>query len=393
MMSFKIDYFHLIVAAGKGDPMVVMADCEFKVEPYLSQTLRIKKQEVEKMNEMMFFRFARGFRKLVILLLDKEEGNDYHKEKLQEPSKDYIHVRARRGQATDSHCLAERVRREKISERMKLLQNLAPNCNKVTGKVLMLYEIINYMQSLQRQVEFLSMKLATVNPSLSTLTPMTYSRKIVHWFQEVPNGMYHYFSKVVPTIYTNIRGRTIQSNQFSVTEHYKSPEVGRQSLPGVFFFYDLSPIKVTFTETYASFLHFMTNVCGIVGGADLHCFKNRIELKWEDPVCAPGGKWTMTFPKSKSDTCCLYTLLPMIGEQFDHGDEICGAVANVRSRQEKIALWTKNASNEAPQTSIGKQWKELLDYNDTIGFIFHEDAKKLDRGAKNKYTACDIVYF
>ncbi|XP_004247047.1 transcription factor bHLH62-like isoform X1 [Solanum lycopersicum] len=83
-----------------------------------------------------------------------------------EPPKDYIHVRARRGQATDSHSLAERVRREKISERMKLLQDLVPGCNKVTGKALMLDEIINYVQSLQRQVEFLSMKLATVNPNL-----------------------------------------------------------------------------------------------------------------------------------------------------------------------------------------------------------------------------------
>jgi hypothetical protein len=80
-----------------------------------------------------------------------------------EPMKDYIHVRARRGQATDSHSLAERVRREKISERMKLLQDLVPGCNKVTGKALMLNEIINYVQSLQRQVEFLSMKLASVN--------------------------------------------------------------------------------------------------------------------------------------------------------------------------------------------------------------------------------------
>lgn len=78
-----------------------------------------------------------------------------------EPLKDYIHVRARRGQATDSHSLAERVRREKISERMKLLQDLVPGCNKVTGKALMLDEIINYVQSLQRQVEFLSMKLAS----------------------------------------------------------------------------------------------------------------------------------------------------------------------------------------------------------------------------------------
>lgn len=39
----------------------------------------------------------------------------------------------------------------------------------------------------------------------------------------------------------------------------------------------------------------------------------------------------------------------MIGEQFDHGDEICGAVVNVRGRAEKISIWTKNASNEAAQ--------------------------------------------
>ncbi|KAK9087970.1 hypothetical protein Syun_030364 [Stephania yunnanensis] len=83
-----------------------------------------------------------------------------------EPPKDYIHVRARRGQATDSHSLAERVRREKISKRMKLLQDLVPGCRKVTGKAVMLDEIINYVQSLQRQVQFLSMKLATVNPIL-----------------------------------------------------------------------------------------------------------------------------------------------------------------------------------------------------------------------------------
>lgn len=93
-----------------------------------------------------------------------EENKD--NQKPPEAPKDYIHVRARRGQATDAHSLAERVRREKISERMKLLQDLVPGCNKVTGKAVMLDEIINYVQSLQRQVEFLSMKLATVNPRM-----------------------------------------------------------------------------------------------------------------------------------------------------------------------------------------------------------------------------------
>ncbi|GMJ13152.1 BIG PETAL UB, BIG PETAL P, BIG PETAL [Hibiscus trionum] len=83
------------------------------------------------------------------------------------PKQDYIHVRARRGQATDSHSLAERARREKISERMRILQDLVPGCNKVIGKALVLDEIINYIQSLQRQVEFLSMKLEAVNSRMN----------------------------------------------------------------------------------------------------------------------------------------------------------------------------------------------------------------------------------
>jgi energy-converting hydrogenase Eha subunit F len=36
---------------------------------------------------------------------------------------------------------------------MKYLQDLVPGCNKIAGKAGMLDEIINYVQSLQRQVE------------------------------------------------------------------------------------------------------------------------------------------------------------------------------------------------------------------------------------------------
>ncbi|KAL5672443.1 hypothetical protein ACJX0J_016749, partial [Zea mays] len=109
----------------------------------------------------------------------------------------------------------------------------------------------------------------------------------------------------------------------------------------------------------------------LIVGADFHCFKNKIEPKWEDPICANGGKWTISCGRGKSDTFWLHTLLAMIGEQFDYGDEICGAVVSVRGKQERIAIWTKNAANEAAQVSIGKQWKELLDYKDSIGFIVH----------------------
>ncbi|RID46193.1 hypothetical protein BRARA_I02873 [Brassica rapa] len=123
-----------------------------------------------------------------------------------------------------------------------------------------------------------------------------------------------------------------------------------------------------------------------VHGSDLYCFKHEIEPKWEDPVCANGGKWTMMFPKATLESNWLNTLLSLVGEQFEHGDEICGAVLNFRTRGDKISIWTKNAAYKEAQISIGKQWKELLGCNETIGFIFHEDAKTLDRNARPRYT-------
>ncbi|CAN4113193.1 unnamed protein product [Withania somnifera] len=65
-------------------------------------------------------------------------------------------ARARRGQATDPHSIAERLRRERIAERMKALQELVPNANK-TDKASMLDEIIDYVKFLQLQVKVLSM--------------------------------------------------------------------------------------------------------------------------------------------------------------------------------------------------------------------------------------------
>ncbi|KAA8541232.1 hypothetical protein F0562_025161 [Nyssa sinensis] len=89
----------------------------------------------------------------------KVKINEIEGEKL----KEVVHVRARRGQATDSHSLAERVRRGKINERIKCLKDIVPGCYKTMGMAVMLDEIINYVHSLQNQVEFLSMKLTAAS--------------------------------------------------------------------------------------------------------------------------------------------------------------------------------------------------------------------------------------
>lgn len=137
---------------------------------------------------------------------EESRGDDQSKklsnanQKPPEAPKDYIHVRARRGQATDSHSLAERLRREKISERMKLLQDLVPGCDKVTGKALMLDEIINYVQSLQRQVEFLSMKLASVNPRLEFNMGNLFSKDVIQPNCSAPHPMYP-LDSLAPSLY------------------------------------------------------------------------------------------------------------------------------------------------------------------------------------------------
>nr|QOJ43720.1 bHLH transcription factor [Dracaena cambodiana] len=82
-------------------------------------------------------------------------------------------VRARRGQATDPHSIAERLRRERIAERMKALQELVPNANK-TDKASMLDEIIDYVKFLQLQVKVLSMSrlggAAAVTPLVADIS-------------------------------------------------------------------------------------------------------------------------------------------------------------------------------------------------------------------------------
>lgn len=65
-------------------------------------------------------------------------------------------VRARRGQATDPHSIAERLRRERIAERIRALQELVPSVNK-TDRAVMLDEIVEYVKFLRLQVKVLSM--------------------------------------------------------------------------------------------------------------------------------------------------------------------------------------------------------------------------------------------
>ncbi|KAH6772952.1 hypothetical protein C2S51_011356 [Perilla frutescens var. frutescens] len=65
-------------------------------------------------------------------------------------------IRAKRGCATHPRSIAERVRRTRISEKMKKLQDLFPNMDKQTSTADMLDLAVQYIKDLQTQVETLT---------------------------------------------------------------------------------------------------------------------------------------------------------------------------------------------------------------------------------------------
>ncbi|KAD6120016.1 hypothetical protein E3N88_11287 [Mikania micrantha] len=84
----------------------------------------------------------------------------------------------KRTRAAEVHNLSERRRRDRINEKMKALQDLIPRCNK-SDKASMLDEAIEYLKSLQMQVQMMSlgynmvpMMFPGVQQYMPTMAPM-----------------------------------------------------------------------------------------------------------------------------------------------------------------------------------------------------------------------------
>ncbi|XP_050309327.1 retinaldehyde-binding protein 1-like isoform X2 [Anthonomus grandis grandis] len=75
-------------------------------------------------------------------------------------------------------------------------------------------------------------------------------------------------------------------------------------------------------------------------GTDYSLFKKGIRPMWEDPANKRGGRWLISLDKKQRlndlDRYWLDIILCLIGEAFEHSDEICGAVVNLRYKGDKI---------------------------------------------------------
>ncbi|KAG6533584.1 hypothetical protein ZIOFF_007459 [Zingiber officinale] len=84
------------------------------------------------------------------------QSEDAEYESIEEKKQTQRPMSKRRSRAAEVHNLSERRRRDRINEKMKALQELIPHCNK-TDKASMLDEAIEYLKSLQLQVQMMWM--------------------------------------------------------------------------------------------------------------------------------------------------------------------------------------------------------------------------------------------
>jgi hypothetical protein len=89
-----------------------------------------------------------------------------------------------------------------------------------------------------------------------------------HPGQDHLGAMYQYYLKVVPTVYEmDAAPEPIASYQYSATTHMrKLHPTTQRGVPGVFFYYDFSPISVTIAEERLPFGRFLVELAAVVGG-------------------------------------------------------------------------------------------------------------------------------
>jgi len=72
------------------------------------------------------------------------------------------------------------------------------------------------------------------------------------------------------------------------------------------------------------------------------------------------------------DRCWNWLAFALVGEELEEGDEICGAVVSLRSKVDRIQLWTRSKDDVEKINSMGKRLVKLLDVSeaDNIGLEF-----------------------
>ncbi|KAG0057247.1 Eukaryotic translation initiation factor 4E type 2 [Gryganskiella cystojenkinii] len=119
--------------------------------------------------------------------------------------------------------------------------------------------------------------------------------------------------------------------------------------------------------------------------SDYHLFKQGVRPVWEDATNINGGKWIVRLKKGLASRYWENLVMAVIGDQFDVGSEICGAVLSIRGGEDILSLWNQSAHEGRINLKIRDTMKRVLNLPaDTImEYKTHNDALKDNTSFRN----------
>jgi translation initiation factor 4E len=128
-------------------------------------------------------------------------------------------------------------------------------------------------------------------------------------------------------------------------------------------------------ESFCRYFNWLKLPSKLERNSNYHLFKSGIKPMWEDEANANGGKWVLTMKNNPAllDRCWSWLAMALVGEELEEGgNEICGAVVSLRSKVDRIQVWTRSKDDVERLNGIGKKLVKLLDVSeaDNIGLEF-----------------------
>lgn len=137
-------------------------------------------------------------------------------------------------------------------------------------------------------------------------------------------------------------------------------------------------------ESYCRYFNWLKPPSKLERNSNYHLFKSGIKPMWEDEANANGGKWVLTMKNNPAllDQCWQWLTMALVGEELDEGDEICGAVVSLRSKVDRIQLWTRSKDDVEKVNGIGRKFVKLLDVSEADGIGLEFQASNYPRAER-----------
>ncbi|KAG6918204.1 hypothetical protein DXG01_015993 [Tephrocybe rancida] len=146
-------------------------------------------------------------------------------------------------------------------------------------------------------------------------------------------------------------------------------------------------------EEFCRYFNWLKPPSKLERNSNYHLFKSGIKPMWEDEANANGGKWVLTMKNNPAllDRCWSWLTMALVGEELEEGDEICGAVVSLRSKVDRIQVWTRSKDEVEKLNAIGKKLVKLLDVSEADGIGLEFQYNTDDRPLPNKFLSIQSV--